>query len=470
MFFRKRDTLTQLGMSSEGVCSHLFLVGGTGAGKTSVLRLLMRDILKRGSQGVGVLWAAVKPDEFDNAERVAKAARCQDRLVRLTPGAFRYNFLAYELLRPGGSAVTATKLLQDLNRQLRRSGNEGDEFWANLFAKMSEYAIQACYLAKRGKVTIDDVYRLIMSSPATFEQLASEAFCQKSFCVQTLQAAEQAVQSPAEKRLLEQAANFFLFEAIQFGSKARGAAISQVSAVLSPFIQSPMYETVNCETSNFSPDLVLDGAIAVMDAPVLQHGDAGRFFQTLLTTQVTEAALRRPNPERMAVIVRDELQMLVADPTMEAMNLSVARSQRLAFVSGVQSLPTLQEAMGGNQAEQALHSLLANYSTKLVFSNPCKATNAYFSEAWGQHREEFVSVSESKEEEELDLLNLLTGNDRLLFSLSEQMQPRCPIDAFSRLRRGGGRQRLVDAFLSQAGRTYGNGHSPFTLITFKQTL
>ena len=95
--------------------------------------------------------------------------------------------------------------------------------------------------------------------------------------------------------------------------------------------------------------------------------------------------------------------------------------------------------------------------------------NKYFSEAWGDSLQEFVSVSESKEEEPLDLLNMLTGNDRLLFSVSTQLTPRCPVDAFHSLRRGGKANRLcVDFFLTQAGRTYGPDHSPYKLVTFKQ--
>ncbi|MCD0458128.1 type IV secretion system DNA-binding domain-containing protein [Roseiconus lacunae] len=113
MFFRrKRDSLDMLGMLMEDVCSHVFAIGGTGSGKTSVLKILLRDILRRGGPNVGGIFAAVKPDEFSNIYGILSAANALDRLVHLRPGMFRYNFLAFELTQTAaGSPRTATNLL-----------------------------------------------------------------------------------------------------------------------------------------------------------------------------------------------------------------------------------------------------------------------------------------------------------------------------------------------------------------------
>lgn len=473
LFPKGSDSLDKLGMSIEDACSHILAIGGTGSGKTSVLKILLIDILRRGGRNVGCLWAGVKPDEVENFKKIIAAAGAKDRMMILTPGLFTYNFLAHEM--SVGSPRTATQLLLDLNKIVSRSsGNSDESFWANLFEKMCSSAIAICWLAKRkgdgndSSLTIEDVYKLISSSPANYEQAGSDAF-KNSLCFQMLRLAERNIINDSDRRLYTQAATFFMAEAVSLGSKARGAAISQVSAVISPFLQSPLYETVACDESSFTPEMAITGSCVMMNASIMSCGIGGALFQSLLATQVTEAALRRATPTHMTLIVRDELQMLIGDANKEAMNLSVARSQKLSFVSGVQSIPTLQAAMGGNNAEQELHSLLANYSTKMILSNPCSKTNKYFSEAWGDSLQEFVSVSESKEEEPLDLLNMLTGNDRLLFSVSTQLTPRCPVDAFHSLRRGGKANRLcVDFFLTQAGRTYGPDYSPYKLVTFKQ--
>lgn len=469
-WWRKPDALDLLGMTLEDVSSHIFAIGATGSGKTSVLKILLRDILRRGGPSVGCLWCCVKPDEAANARRVIELAGALNRLLHLVPGQFTYNFLAYELSRPGGSPVTATQLLQNLNNLLNRSKGEHQEsFWANLYAKMLEYSITVCWLTKREKATVEDIYKLLVSLPSSHAEFGSKKYREKSFGFGLIQQAGKSLRTADELRRYEMAASFLLEEVIQVGSKARGAAISEATAVLSPFLISPMYETVCVEQSTFSPEMALEGACVVLDAPIMSHGPGGMLFQSLVTTQVTEAALRRVNPRTMTVVVRDELQMLMNNPTKEAMIQSVSRSQKLAFVSGCQSLPTLQSAMGGNQAEQELHSVFANYSSKLVLSNFCHSTNNFFSQSWGQHRETFLGVNESKEEKKFDLLNMLLGHDGFTFSISENYAPRCPVERFLSLRRGGpSNNLLVDFFLSQAGRTYGPNGDPFTLKTLRQ--
>lgn len=470
LLFKKRqssDMFQLMDMSLIDLCSHVLVIGGTGSGKTSLLRRLLIDALSRGGERIGGIFCCVKPDEARNFAWIAAYAGAEKRSIILRPGKFRYNFLAYEM--QVGDHTTATKLLLDLNKLVKQTGDEKSEsFWENLFERMCSSAILLCYLAKGISLTIEDVLKLVTSSPSTFEMAGSDSF-QSSYCYQILKQAENNVETEAEKRLYTDAAGFFMSEILSVGDKARGAAMAQVVAVISPLLRSPLYETVVCEESDITPEMATIGGCMCLDAPIMSCGVGGVMFQSLITTQVTEAALRRENPNYITLIVRDELQKLTGDASTEAMNLSVARSQKLAFISGVQSLPTLQSALGGIHAEQELHSLLANYSTKCILSNPCSKTNSYFSESWGQSLEEFVSVSESKQEEELDLLNMLMGNDRLLFNVSNQYTPRCRIERFLTLRRGGKQNNLlVDFFLTQAGKTYGADHSPFKLVTFKQ--
>jgi hypothetical protein len=328
---------------------------------------------------------------------------------------------------------------------------------------MCEYAITIAWLASRREVTIELVYMLIVKSPSTIAEVANPDFKQTNQFHKVLKLAESNVQSDHEARLLKQASNFFLSEAPGLGSKARAAAVAQCSAVLSPFLQSPLYETVNATHSSFTPDMAIQGACVILDAPIMVHGIGGILFQNLVITQITEAALRAINPRFLTYIIRDELQMLVADARKEAMNLSISRSQKLGFISAVQS------AMGGNQAEHELHSLLGNYSIKTILSTPCARTAQYFSEAWGQHLEHFVSVSENRSEDPPDLLQYLLGDDRMTFSVSTSYAPRCPIEAFLSLRRGGhANRRLVDFFFTVAGRTFGRERSPYAIKTLRQ--
>lgn len=466
---RKRDSLDQLGLRPIDLCSHVLLMGGSGSGKTSVLKIMLVDIFRRGGDRIGALFAAVKADDWEMVQRVARLAGVSNRLVRLSKSTFTYNFLSWELNRkPGGSPQSASKLLDELNRLANKSTGSGDDaFWQNLFSKMSLFAITIAWLSKREQVNVEHVYKLIMSSPGTLDQVGSAKFQASSFCFQLLREAEASIRDDHERRLYTQAATFFTMEITQIGDRARGATLSQVSAVLGPFLHGDLYDIVCCDNSTFSPEDPCDGAIVVVDFPTMVWGDAGRFIVALITKQVTGFSLARRNPKCMTLIVRDELPAIIGEASHEAENFALARSTNTAFISGAQSTDTLQEALGGNQAENAVHSILANHATKIVLS--CDPRTAeMFSKAWGQFRDQFVSVSENKDHEETNILDMFS-DDRLLFSVSEQLVPRCPPETFLSLRRGGKANRLcVDALLSQAGRTYGRNGSPFTLVTFKQ--
>ena len=83
------DVLSQLGMTLEDFASSVFLTGTTGSGKTSVMKILAYAVLNLGS---GCLWACTKANEAANAEAVIQATVMRDRLLRLVPGRFTFNF------------------------------------------------------------------------------------------------------------------------------------------------------------------------------------------------------------------------------------------------------------------------------------------------------------------------------------------------------------------------------------------
>ena len=467
-FFRRRQpTMRKLGIPSlASLCSHFLALGSSGSGKTSVIKLLMQDVFDLGASCV---WGCAKSDEAQNAIDVISKSKMKQHLLHLVPGKFRFNFLAYELQRRGGSPATAARLLQRLNDQLRRTtGGSSESFWENFFADFLHFSIVIAWLANREKVTLEHIYQLINSAPPSVEQAKSPAFL-SSDCYVMMRQAENNVKNSGEKRLLKLAVEFFLAKQLSMGSKARSAAVTQCCAILTPFLLSPFYETVCCEKSTFTPDMPLQGWCAVLDFPILVYQQGGMLFQSLIIQMVMEAALRRDNPEQVTVLVRDEIQTLIGDPAFEAMVQAVARSHGLAFVSATQNLPLLQTSMGNEaNAEQNMLAFVANYNTKLALSNTCAETLSYFCDSMGNHREQFISINESQRKEDLDFWSCVFGAERFTFSTSEQLVPRLTPDQFLSLRRGGkSNGYLVEGFLSQGGRVFSNGF-PFDLVSFSQ--
>ncbi|MEM8944778.1 MAG: TraM recognition domain-containing protein [Planctomycetota bacterium] len=467
---RKRTIFHDMELDYPSIFEHLAIFGGSGSGKSSFLLVAAIAAFRLGGERLGCLWAAVKSEEKEAFFRVMKEAGALDRVIHLVPGSFAYNFLAWELMRKGGSYATAMELLVDMNRlTLRNGGGEGsDQFWENLFKMLGESAILLCWLARREKVTIEDVYNLVVSVPSSFDQAASEKFREQSFCWQMIEQAGRNLQSESERREYQQATNFVWKELVSLGSKAKGAAQSNLVSLLRMFLRSPIYESVCCQTNSFTPEMALSGHCVLMDAPVKVYGPVGVMLQNLIVGQTTTVGLQRHNPDYDTIIMRDEAPELIGSPHTEISNLALARSARISFWTLCQSIPNLQVAFG-NHAESGMLAYLTNHAIRVVLSTGCVKTAQFFSQFYGEVIEQMVSVSERQPEQEFNLLNTMLGDDGLSFSCSSQYRPRIsPSDIFS-LRRGGKVNRLcVDFLHSQAGRTYGPNASPVKFVTFKQ--
>lgn len=469
--FRRRSPpgiLNQLGMSLEDCASSVFLTGTTASGKTSVMKILVHAVLNR---YVGCIWACTKANEGANAAKVIGASVMRDRLLHLTPGHFTFNFAHYELTRPGGSPASLARLFQRLNEMLNRSkqGASSESFWSNLFFNFMLFSITLAWLVDRRRVTVATIAAVLNACPQSAEVVRSPDFRQGRFC-NLLRQAEANTANSAERRWMEQLLVFFLETQLTLGSRARGAAITQCHNVLSPFLLPPLYETVCAEDSSFTPDLPLSQYCVIIDAPILVYQQGGLLLQNLLVMMTQEAALRSANREQYCAIVRDESQLLVADPEFDMLVQSVSRESKLIHFTAAQNLPLLKSAFGGDSAaEQIVLAWLANYRTKFALANICNDTNMYYTTAFGQHKEQFVSLNQHEPNAEQEsLYDTILGGNSFRFGTSEQMHHRVPPDYFLSLRRGGPQNHfLIDAFMTMGGHTFDNG-LPFQLVTFSQ--
>jgi len=470
-FLKKRDMLDQLNINLDSITEHSLFCGSSGSGKTSTMKKYLIDILKRGGNYVSGVFCAVKPDEIANIKKIVWGAGQQHRFIHLKLfGDVRYNFLAFDLKH--FSPRVAVKRLLDLNRLLSGGSNDNEQaFWVSQFEKMLYNGVLIGKYSLGDKFHVGHLYHIITSSPASYQQAASKEFREKSVCCQLIEQirGQQDRLDVSDRRLFNDAMRYFMQTSLRMGDRTRGSIEAMVNAVLSPFLEPGLFELTCTEESNFSPEQAINGYLVALDFPIMTMGDGGRFIQALITGQVVDLALSRANPEGITLVVRDELPEIIGDPDKEVSNFALARSQKVAFFSGIQSIPNLQEKMGGTSGEKAMLSLLSNHGSHFVFSNKCPETNKTYSEAFGTSLEEFVGVSEEKPEEEFNLLNTFMGHDGLRFSISSQYTPRVPIENFSRMRRGGDvNKKLVDFYLSQAGRSYGADDSPCKLMTIKQ--
>ena len=291
-----------------------------------------------------------------------------------------------------------------------------------------------CLLAK-DRTSIDDVYRIIATSPATIEQVASESFYANSPCCTLLEQAR-AHRRPETERRYARVCDFFLKELCAIGEKARGAVLSMCNGMLGKLIIEPFYDSLCTSTTITMEEIERDALVAVLDYPVLMHGMAARLFQAGVQQIAQMHALRRDaaTVDRPLVIVRDEAGLILM-PEWDMQVQVVARSQKLAHVDAFQDLDVAVSALGGTpRAKHEMHAFISNHRTVFAFGNANVETNQHFSTLCGMTRQIMMSGSSghARREPSGNLLDDALGV-RSDFGFSEQYQPCVRPETWARL-------------------------------------
>lgn len=450
--------LDRLGTDFHSLFSGYWYIGITGSGKTSTMRPLIREILPY----VGCCWAAVKVSEIEDSIRVCREAGREPKLLSKQ----RLNVLSYMLNAPGGSPMEVTRYLERLNQSLHASKGDGESaFWENLFTRGLTFAITICHLAKRDKVTLDNVHRFVSTAPNSAAALKEQKE-QNSFFFQMLTAANGDIQSDDEYRLLDQAFSFFTKEYLTLGTKAQSAMQTQISGVLGPLLVPPFFNLFCSEASTFTPDDVLAGECIILDFPILRWGDGGKFAQQLFLQMTKSALLNQATPGTPVLFVQDEFQLLTS-PEFDVNFSTVARSSRAIKISATQSISVLTSLLGGDpRAAEQCRALMSCHATHVVLATNDSETANYYSSLWGEHRELFHSFSDNRQAEPDDLISSIFGG-QLNVQNTETIRPRVTIDHLLQLRTGSPEHDyLIDAYVTQGGKLFSDTGLPYRMVTF----
>jgi hypothetical protein len=458
-------SLVTLHSAAEGI----LVTGGPGAGKTSAV--LAQIILGALKAGCGAIWLCVKPDEPQRALALVRAAGREQDVIMFAPGSgYCCDPLHAELTAKGGSVESAVAMIDSTIQVITRTeGNRGEEsFWRGLLLKTADFTVRTVCLAS-GTCSLLDAYALLKDAPVSLEQLQDLSWRRSSFCAQCL--LEAAARHPGNMDV-ELCGDWWLQEWPQMAEKTRGIAHTQLTNILKHFIHEPLRSMV-AGKSNVSPDDPQRGKIIVAAMPVLEYRERGQLFGVLMKRAVQNATLRRD--VRMSPVpvlcVHDEAQWFIL-PDVDAMVQSVARQSRFISLAAIQTLPGLIAAMGGSEkAKQEAEAWIGLHMTKILCANGCKQTNEFFSELLGHSKHLFMNGSSSFGEYDLvdDLMG--QGGGRASGGFSEQWHFDVPPASFTKLRKGGPPEFVVEAFVFQGGRRYAaNRNRTWVKHQFKQWL
>jgi hypothetical protein len=390
LWFSDRD-VWHLRDAYEGVQ----IFGGTGSGKTSGSGKAVAESFLYA--GMGGLILTAKPGEPQLWQHYAKAQGRERQLVIFSPSQpWRFNFLDYEFSRPGAGAGITTNLVNLFTAVLEvsQSGQmENDGYWKRALQQLLRNAIDLQAVAQ-GRLSLPDIAHIVRSAPVSPEQADNPDWRASSFCAQCIQTGLTRVEydptlEPSRRRDFQQAAEYWLGEFPALAEKTRSIIVNMFSGIADGFLRGQLHDLF-CTTTNITPDACEKGALILLDLPVKEYGDVGRFAQVLFKN-IWQKAIERRDPTsspRPVFLWADEAQNFITTYDMQFQ--ATARSSRAATVYLTQNLPNYYASLGGGDKGKAqADALLGNLQTKIFHANGDPTTNNWasdlFAKAWQSH-------------------------------------------------------------------------------------
>ncbi len=460
-----------IGNSVEGS----LVVGATGSGKSSGSgRCLAMSYL---AAGYGGLVLTAKADERAQWEAYCRATdRLADLHVFSATGDSRFNVLDYELNRKGAGAGLTENLvnllgevLEIAERQSGKGGRDEEAFWRRANRQLTRNAIDLLVMAT-GSVAIPDLYRLVISAPASLEQVRSDDWRSRSFCFKCLRDADARPKSGLQQHDFEIVADFFLVEFAGLSDKTRSVILSTFTSMVDVLNRGILRELF-CGGTNITPEAVRDGAIILIDMPLKEYGEVGLFGQVLWKYAFQKSIERRDvaASPRPVFLWADEAQFFVTSN--DTSFQTTCRSALVATVMLTQNISNFYSALGGNEKGKAeVDSLFANLNTKVLHANGDPVTNDWAASIIGRSRQFFTNASSSYDPQNwLSGMNGWRGAPHTSSGVSESMEFEVQPRVFTTLRKGGPANGwLVDGIVFQGGRRFSRSGKTWLKVSFSQ--
>ncbi|MGL6075470.1 MAG: type IV secretory system conjugative DNA transfer family protein [Fimbriiglobus sp.] len=371
--------------------------GMTGSGKSSGSgKALARSYLHH---GMGGLVLCAKPGEADTWREYCRiTGRSSDLRVFSPSSEYRFNVLDHEAQRPGAGGGLTENILQLLmqlaetsQRNSGRSGQEGEAYWKNSLQQLVRNAIDLLSIAQ-GRVSVSDLYRLVISAPVSFEQMESAAWRGKSLCWQLLQKGDTVPKSGYREHDFSIVADYFLIEYPGLSEKTRSIIVSMFTSLTDVLNRGVLRELFG-KTTNLTPEDCLDGRIIVVDLPVKEFAEIGLFAATIWKTQFQKALERRDiqHNARPCFLFVDESQLFTTQN--DAMFQTTARSSRCCTVYLTQNINNYLTAYSGESGQAQAKSLLGNLGTHVVHALGDSETAEFIATLIGRSKQWFANGS-----------------------------------------------------------------------------
>jgi len=379
-------------------CEGTQVFGATGSGKTSGSgRAIAHAFLRN---GYGGLVLTAKPDEADLWRSYCEECGREDDLVIMEPGGkWKLNILDYEYRRAGngvrgnrgaGLADNIASLFSTILELGRpgKSQSSTDPFWTDAVHDLVANAVELLGLAQQ-TIGLDDLLAIVNSAPRSKADLQDPAWHQRSRCWECLIIADSRELEGPDREALHRNAGFWGDTYLSYPEKTRGSIEAMLRTMSGRLLRQPFLDLF-CSATTLTPEMTHEGAIVVVDLPVKEFAEAGRYAQVLMKLLWQRSAERRAassveDTVRPVFLWADEAHNFVTPG--DVMFQTTARSARACTVYLTQNISNYLDALGGVNAQAQTDALLGSLNTKVFHANSDPATNRWAAELFAQsHR------------------------------------------------------------------------------------
>lgn len=469
-WFRDADRKVEHAWSIRDACEGTQIFGATGSGKTtgSGYHLATRMLAK----GFGGLVLCAKSDEVKNWRGYLQEAgrSVDDDLVVLEPDkGQRFDFMDYEFQAGGGAKLTPN-LVALFTTAIAATGGDDrgsstDPYWADALRQLVTNAVDLVGFANE-RVRLADVNRVITTAP--LNRKIRNYVRSDSYTAQCLRRAnERSIKDElkADELVdLEQTIEYWLNDFAGLAPRTRSIIVSTFTSRVTGLLRGPL-QRLFCPSDEpaagekpftVTPEDSRQGKVIVLNLPIKDYGEVGRFAQILFKTIWQRAIERLPVADKDLPVFlwADESQYFVTNH--DVLYQQTARSKKAATVYLTQSLPNYYAMLATRDPYSSTHSLLGNLQTKIFHANGDPSTNEWAEKLFAQEIKPRAGQSDS--------LSIGKGESlQLGRSVQENREPAVPARMFTTLRKGShANKNRVGAIVFQGGRawTHDRGDDP----------
>lgn len=452
------------------------ILGATGSGKSSGSGLeIARAFL---TAGFGGLVLTAKADECERwREYCKRTGRADDLLIFGPDSKLTFNFLDHELQRKGAGGGLTENIVNLFSTVLeiaersggQSAGREDEGFWRRALRQLCRNLTDLLVLAT-GRVSIPELYALLVSAPVSLEQTESTEWRKRSLLMKHLAAAEGKPKTPQQQRDLELAADYFLLEFPALSDKTRSVVVATFTSMID-VLNRGLLRDVFCGRTNVAPEAAEAGKIILINFPVKEFGEVGQIAQVLWKYAFQRSIERRNLSEspRPVFLWCDEAQYFVTG--YDSQFQTTCRAARVATVLLSQNVSNFYAALGGREKGRAeADSLFGNLNTKIFHANTDPVTNDWAASLIGRTRQYMANASSSQSADWLANLVGFDNGGQSSAGVSEVYEYEVQPAEFTMLRTGGRINRgLVDALIVQSGRKFRETGGIWLPVTFRQS-